>query len=99
MDVTELGITVVWHPTINVLSAVRMMALQLLRLSYTGLPVSTTMVVRPEHPEKALLPIDVTELGIVNEVSPEQPWKAPSPIDVTELGMVKEVSPEQPSKV
>ena len=43
--------------------------------------------------------MDVTELGIVNEVSPEQPWKAPSPIDVTELGMVKEVSPEHPEKV
>ena len=39
--------------------------------------------------------MEVTELGMVTEVSPEQPEKAPSPMEVTELGMVTEVSPEQ----
>ena len=43
--------------------------------------------------------MEVTELGMVTEVSPEQSAKAPSPIDVTELGMATEVSPEQPEKV
>ena len=35
--------------------------------------------------------MEVTELGMVTEVSPEQPSKADSPIEVTELGMVTEV--------
>jgi hypothetical protein len=40
---------------------------------------------------KALLPILVTELGIVIDVSPE-PLKADAPILVTELGIVIDVS-------
>ena len=51
--------------------------------------------VRPEQPEKACVPMEVTELGMVTAVSPEQPSKAYSPMEVTELGMVTEVSPEQ----
>ena len=61
--------------------------------SYTGLPSSTTIDVKPEQPSKALYPIYVTELGIVRDVKPEQPQKAPYPIDVTELGMVMDVKP------
>ena len=49
------------------------------------------------QPEKALLPTDVTLLGIVTEVKPVQPWKAEAPIDVTLLGMVIEVK-LQPEK-
>ena len=43
---------------------------------------------RPVHPSKALLPIEMTELGIVMEVRPVQRMKAASLIKVTELGMV-----------
>ena len=44
---------------------------------------------------KAQPPIEVTELGMVTEVSPEQLRKADSPMDVTESPMVTDVSPEQ----
>ena len=40
--------------------------------------------------------MDVTEFGMVTEVSEVQPWNALSPMDVTEFGMVTEVSPVQP---
>ena len=40
--------------------------------------------------------MDVTELGMVTEVSEVQPRNAPFPMDVTESGMVTEVSPVQP---
>ena len=63
--VTELGIIVLWHPVIRVLLSVSIIALQLLRESYLGFPFSTTIEVKAEH-LKASLPIDVTELGIVN---------------------------------
>ena len=44
--------------------------------------------VKPEQPEKALSPIDVTEFGMITEVKPPQPQKAPGPIVVTELGII-----------
>ena len=44
--------------------------------------------VKPVQPEKAAVPIVVTELGMVTEVRPVQPEKAQSPIDVTWLPMV-----------
>ena len=43
--------------------------------------------VSPEQPLKALIPIDVTLLGIVTDVRPEQLAKAKFPIDVTLLGI------------
>ena len=52
-------------------------------------------LVKPAQELKAPLPIDVTELGIVTEVSFEQPENALSPIHVTELGIVSGVSFEQ----
>ena len=52
------------------------------------------MEVNPLHPEKARLPIEATEFGIVNEDKPLQPWKAANIIDVTEMGMIK--SPVKP---
>jgi hypothetical protein len=48
------------------------------------------------HPLNALLPMLVTEFGMVTEVSPEQLQNAPLPMLVTELGMVTEVRLEQP---
>ena len=48
-----------------------------------------------EHPEKAEDPIDVIELGSVNESKLEQPEKAEPPIDVTLLGIVIDVKAEQ----
>ena len=60
-------------------------------------PVDGTVVakhvteVRLLQPSKALLPMLVTELGMVMEVRLLEPWKAPSPMLVTELGMVTEV--------
>ena len=47
--------------------------------------------VRPEQPEKALPPIEMTLLGMVTVVRPVQPEKALPPIDVTPLGMVRSV--------
>ena len=68
IDVTELGITVFLHPAINSLAEVFIIALQDSLESYTGLPSSTTIDVKPEQPSKADLPIDVTELGMVMDV-------------------------------
>ena len=40
--------------------------------------------------------MDVTELGIVTDVSPVHPRKAKLLMDVTELGIVTDVSPVHP---
>ena len=42
-----------------------------------------------------LLPIVVTEFGMVIDVKPIHPLKAQPPILVTEFGMVIDVKPEQ----
>ena len=73
MDVTLLGIIVFEHPFIKVLVAVSIMALQLSRESYFGLPLSTLIDVKPLQPKKALSPMDVTLLGMVRDVRPLQP--------------------------
>ena len=52
-----------------------------------------TTDVSPLQSENALLPIEVTELGMVTDVSPLQHENAELPIEVTELGMVTDVSP------
>ena len=54
------------------------------------------IVFKFEHPEKVPAPIEVTELGIVNDVKPLQPEKADEPIQVTELGIVTHIKPLQP---
>ena len=51
IEVTELGMMVFGHPAIRVLEDVSMMALQLLRLSYTVLPLGTIIDVSPLQPE------------------------------------------------
>ena len=68
MLVTELGITVFWHPAIRVLEAVSIIALQLLWLSYTVFPLSTVIEVKLSQEVNGLSPMEVTELGIVTEV-------------------------------
>ena len=73
MDVTLLGIIVSEHPFIKVLVAVSIMALQLSRESYFGLPLSTLIDVKPLQPKKASSPIDVTLPGMVRDVRPMQP--------------------------
>ena len=50
MEATELGMVVLLQPAINVLLAVSMMALQLLRESNVEFPLSTTILVRSVHP-------------------------------------------------
>jgi len=47
--------------------------------------------VRPEHSQKAISPILVTELGMVIEVRALHILKAISPMLVTEFGIVTEV--------
>ena len=54
MLVTEFGMTVVLHPTINLFEAVSIMALQSFRESNVLLPEFTTMLVRPEQSANAL---------------------------------------------
>ena len=92
---TPSGITVVLHPATNSLAKVFIIALQDSLESYTGLPSSTTIDVKPEQSKNAPSPIDVTELGMVRDVKPEQSLKALASIDVTELGMVRDVKSVQ----
>ena len=86
------------QPTIKLFVDVSIIALQLLRESYVPLFLSTVTEVSPEQPQKAALPMEVTELGMETKVRPVQSQKTQSPIEVTELGMVTEVSPEQRKK-
>ena len=93
MEVTDLGMVVFMQPAINVLVAVSIMALQLLRESYFGLSLATEMAARLEQPYNALSPMEVTELGMWMLVRPEQPENASSPMEVTELGIVVFLQP------
>ena len=95
MLVTEFGMTVVLHPTINSFEAVSIMALQSFRESNVLLPEFTTMLVRLGHQANAREPMLVTEFGISMLVRPEQSTNAPSPMLVTEFGMTILVRPEQ----
>ena len=78
--VTEFGIIVFLHPLINVFVAVSIMALQFSRESYIELPLSTFMLVKPLQPLNALMPIEVTELGMVALVKPLQYSNAQLPM-------------------
>ena len=68
IEVTELGIIVFLHPLINMFVAVSIMALQFSRESYTELPLSTFMLVKPLQSQNAPSSIEVTELGMVTLV-------------------------------
>ena len=85
--VTESGITVFWQPAIKVLVAVSIIALQLLRLSYTVLPESTAMLVKLLQPRNAYFPMLVTEFGMVILVKLLQSSNAYQLILVYPLGM------------
>lgn len=65
------------QPTINLFEEVSMIALQLLLLSYTTLPLATVIVFRFEQPTKGLLslktPMLVTEFGMLILTRLEQP--------------------------
>ena len=98
MLVTLVGTMVLMQPIISVLEAVSIMALQLFRLSYIALALSTTILVKPMHQEKADSPMLVTLLGIVTLVKPEQLAKASFPMLVTLLGISILVRPEQLKK-
>ena len=98
MAVTLLGIIVFMQPIINVFVAVSIIALHPLRESYMLFSDSTVTEVRLEQPPKALLPINVTLLGIVTEVRPLHSQNADWPMLVTLLGMVMEVRLEQDEK-
>ena len=68
--VTELGITVLLHPAMSVFVEVSIMALHPPRESYVLFPLSTVMLVRLLQSENALIPIVVTELGMLMLVRP-----------------------------
>lgn len=65
-----------------------MIALQLSRLSYTSLPLSTSMEVMFPHQLKACVDIEVTELGMAIEDKLLQPIKTQYSKFVTELDIV-----------
>lgn len=52
------------------------------------LSLETVMLVRLEHPQKALAPISDTDGGMETLVRPEQPEKAKFPIFVIDKGMM-----------
>ena len=92
---TVLGIVVFGQPKTSVLLAVSIIACALSRLSYTVLPLSTTIDSSEEQPAKAYFPILVTLLGIVIEASEEQASKAKLPIIFTLSGITTLVNEEQ----
>ena len=94
MLITPLGIVVFLHPLIRVLVAVSMIALQLLRLSYTLLPDVTVIDLRFLQ-LNASSPMLVTLLGIVMDANDSHPQKALSPMLVTLFGIVIDVKDEQ----
>ena len=74
--VIELGKIVLSQPKNKVLEAVSIIALQLLRESYLGFPLSTTMLVSTGQSKNAIPLISVTELGMTMPVIPMQPSNA-----------------------
>ena len=73
MLVTLAGMTVFLHPETKLLSIVFIMALQLLRLSYTLFPLATTIDVKSLQFANALSPMLVTLAGIFIAVKQLQP--------------------------
>lgn len=90
MLITLLGMIVFLHPDINLLFSVSIIALQLLRESYLGLPIATLMEEREVQAQKGLYPIFVTLSGMMTETKSLQPLKTVLPIVVTLLGIVIE---------
>ena len=65
---------------------------------FGGLGARQVSTFKPLQPEKALLPMLVTELGMVIDVKPLQAAKAPLPMIVTDSGIVTDVKLLQPKK-
>ena len=57
---------------------------------------SITAISRRLQPLNALLPIDVTLLGILTDAKEVQPWNALPPIDVILLGILTDAKEVQP---
>ena len=76
ISVTLSGIIVFWHPTIRLLFAVSMIALQLLRLSYLRFCGDTFMCFKDEQHENTLPSIVTILQGILIEVREEHPSNA-----------------------
>ena len=87
MLVTFEGMTVFLHPDTKLLSLVFIMALQLLRLSYTLFPLATTIDVRPLQQAKAPYPMLFTLSGMFIAVRPLHLKKAMFPMLFTLAGM------------
>ena len=83
MLVTEFGITVFLQPATNLLVEVSIIALQLLRLLYTLLLLSTMILVKLLQSINTEAPMLVTESGIVMPVKLLQCQNAELPILVT----------------
>jgi hypothetical protein len=83
---TESGITVEEQPRINSLSVISIIALQLLRESYTAFPSATFIFLMPEQSVKAVQWILDTDLGMASSVIFLHLWKAKAPIISTESG-------------
>jgi len=65
---------------------------------FIGVEDCAVIEVSPLQLAKAVVPIEVIELGSVSVLSPLQASKASFPIEVIELGSVIVVSPLQPKK-
>ena len=81
------------QPLIMVFVAVSMIALQFSRESYTLFSTSTVIDAREEQPEKQLLPMLVTDDGMLMDAREEQLLKEPSYRFVTELGITVFIQP------
>ena len=73
MAIMDGGKVVFLQPVIKVLLSVSIIALQLFRESYAGLPSATEIEVRPLQLEKTPPPMLVTPLGMITEVRAVQP--------------------------
>ena len=91
IDSTLLGMEDVAHATTSLFVLVLIIALQLLRESYTVLPEATVIEDRLVQLQNGTPSILVTLSGIVIAVKPVHMLNAAQPMDVTLLGMVTEV--------
>lgn len=76
IETTVLGMIVALQPTTNSFVDDVITALQLFLESYVILSGSTTMLDSSEQPEKAMWPIDMTDLGMIVVLRSEQSSKA-----------------------
>ena len=80
--VTPIGIWLFVHPSIKVFEDVSMIALQLLRESYTLFSLSTIIEVKLLHPSNTPTPMVFTLLGMNTLANPKQLPKEWAPIEL-----------------